>query len=102
VDQALDPLGDLDEGAEGDQLRYAALDLLPDLDPLDDLLPGVLARLLEAERDPLAVAVDFQDLDLDLSSRQPLPVFSARTARPVKNRVVFRLVAAAALAMTRA
>ena len=28
VDQALHPLGDLDEGPEGDELGYAALDLL--------------------------------------------------------------------------
>src|SRR5918998_1057237 len=66
VDQALHALGDLDEGPEGDQLGHAALDLLADLDPLDDLLPRVLPGLLEAERDALAVAVDLKDLDLYL------------------------------------
>src|ERR687885_2409863 len=66
VDQALYPLCDLDEGPEGDQLGYAAVDLLSDLDPLDDLLPRVLPGLLEAERDALAVAVHLEDLDLYL------------------------------------
>ena len=66
VDQTLHALGDLDEGPEGDELGDPAVDLLPDVDPLDDLLPGVLPGLLEAERDALAVAVDFEDLDLDL------------------------------------
>src|SRR5215210_3332798 len=66
VDQALDPFRDLDEGSEGDELGDSAVDLLPDVDPLDYLLPGVLPGLLEAERDALAVAVDLEYLDLDL------------------------------------
>src|SRR5919107_478255 len=66
VDQAFYPFCDLDEGPEGDELRYPTLDLLSDVDPLDDLLPRVLPGLLEAERDTLAVAVDLEDLDLDL------------------------------------
>src|SRR5919199_3476792 len=66
VDQALYPLCDLDEGPEGDELGDAAVDLLSDLDPLDDLLPRVLPGLLEAERDALAVAVYLEDLDLDV------------------------------------
>jgi hypothetical protein len=66
VDQTFDPLCDLDEGPERDELGYPTLDLLSDVDPLDDLLPRVLPGLLEAERDALAVAVDFENLDLDL------------------------------------
>src|SRR5829696_7467892 len=60
VDQTLNPLGDLDEGPEGDELGDATLDLLA------DLLPRVLPGLLEAERDALAVAVHLQDFYLDL------------------------------------
>src|SRR5688500_15718273 len=66
VDQTLNPVCDLNEGPEGDELGNPTVDLLSDLDPLDDLLPGVLPVLLEAERDALAVAVDLEDLDLDL------------------------------------
>src|SRR5829696_6203396 len=66
VDQTFDSFCDLDEGPEGDELGDAAVDLLSDLDPLDDLLPRVLPGLLEAERDALALAVDLEYLDLDL------------------------------------
>src|SRR5215208_2088508 len=52
--------------AEGDELGNPTVNLLSDLDPLDDLLPGIFPGLLEAERDTLTVAVDFEDLDLDL------------------------------------
>ena len=66
VHETLDALVDLDEGAEGDDLGDATVDDVADLVLGDDLLPGVFLRLLEAEADALAVAVDVEHLDLDL------------------------------------
>ena len=65
VDQTLDAGQDLDEGAEGDDLGDLALDDVALLVLVEDALPGVLLRLLQAERDPLAVPVDVEDLDAD-------------------------------------
>ena len=59
------PGQDLDEGAEGDDLRDAALDDVVLAVRLHDLLPGIRLRLLEPERDPLAVTVDVENLHLD-------------------------------------
>ncbi len=66
VHEALDPREDLDERAEGDDLRDAPLDDVALLVALDHLLPGIALGLLQPERDPLAVAVDVEHLDLDL------------------------------------
>ena len=63
--EPLDAVEDLDEGAEGDDLRDLALELVADVVGVDDPLPGVLLRLLETQRDALAVAVDVEHLDLD-------------------------------------
>src|SRR5215210_4143349 len=68
VHEALDAREDLHEGAERDHLRHAALDHVALAVGLDDLLPRVGLRLLETERDPLALAVDVEHLDLHVLS----------------------------------
>src|ERR671919_2843266 len=68
VHEALDPGQDLDEGAERHDLRHAALDDVPLVVGVDDLLPRIGLGLLEPERDALALAVDVQDLDPHLLS----------------------------------
>ena len=65
VDQTLDAVEDLDEGAEGHDLGHRPLELVADVVRIDHALPRVLLRLLEAERDPLALAVDVEHLDAD-------------------------------------
>ena len=73
VDQALDAGVDLDEGAERDDLGDLALDHVVHLVALDDALPRVGLGLLEAQGDPLAVAVDVEHLDLDLLADRRAP-----------------------------
>src|SRR5205814_9434584 len=57
---------DLDERAERDDLRHLAGDDVAFVVALEHLLPRVGLRLLEAERDALALAVDVEHLDVDL------------------------------------
>src|SRR3989475_8542077 len=64
VHQPFDSRQDLDEGAEGDDLRHLPLDLVALAVGVQHLLPGVGLRLLEAERDALSLAVDVEHLDL--------------------------------------
>src|SRR5580765_6680958 len=64
VHEPFDPRHDLDEGAEGDDLRDLALDLVALVVGLEHLLPRIALRLLEPERDALALAVDVEHLDL--------------------------------------
>src|SRR3954452_6747527 len=66
VDQALDALLDADERAEGHQLGDLARHDLTDLVGAGEVLPGVLLRRLERQRDTLAVHVDVEHLDGDL------------------------------------
>ena len=66
VHEPLDPGHDLDERAEGDDLRDLALDVVALVVGLEHLLPRIGLRLLEPERDALAVAVDVEHLDLDV------------------------------------
>src|SRR6185436_12925957 len=63
VHEALDAGQDLDEGAERDDLRHASLDDVALAVVLEHLLPRIGLRLLETERDALAVAVDVEHLD---------------------------------------
>ena len=49
VHEALDAVEDLDEGAERDDLRDRALELVADVVGVDDALPRILLGLLEAE-----------------------------------------------------
>ena len=65
VNEPLDAGHDLDEGAEGDDLRDLALDDVALVVLVEDLLPGIALGLLEPERDPLPLAVDVEHLDLD-------------------------------------
>ena len=66
VDETLDPLRDADERAERDELRHRAVDHGAGLRGALELLPGVLLRGLERQRDALALEVDVEHLDLDL------------------------------------
>src|SRR5436190_2177238 len=54
------------ERAERDDLRHLAGDDVALVVALEHLLPRVGLRLLEAERDALALPVDVENLDLDL------------------------------------
>ncbi len=63
VDQTLDPGQDLDEGAEGDDLGHGSLEHVAGAVGADHPLPRVLLRLLETERDALAIAVDVEHFD---------------------------------------
>jgi len=49
VHEALDAVQDLDEGAEGHNLRDGALELVADVVGVDDALPRILLGLLETE-----------------------------------------------------
>src|SRR5665648_156260 len=66
VDEAFDPFLDLDERAEAHQLGDLAMHDLVDLPVLEDLLPRVFLSLLESQADPLALAVDVEQRDVDL------------------------------------
>ena len=71
--EPLDPGEDLDEGAERDDLRHAALYDVALPVAVEHLLPGVGLRLLQTERDPLALPIDVEHLHLDgLSDLQHL------------------------------
>ena len=65
VHEALDAGEDLDEGAERDDLRHAALDDVALAIAVEHLLPRVGLRLLEAQRDSLPLTVDVEHLDVD-------------------------------------
>jgi len=65
VHQALDAGEDLDEGAERDHLRHLPLDDVLLAVAVEHQLPGIRLCLLQAERDPLPVAVDIEHLHLD-------------------------------------
>src|SRR6266480_4206965 len=64
VHEPLDTREDLDESAEGDELGHLAFYLVALAVAVEHLLPGIRLRLLEAERDSLALAVDVEHLDL--------------------------------------
>ena len=58
VDQAVDAVFDLDEGAEVGEVADAALDDGADRVLVLELLPGIVLELLHAERDAAVVRVD--------------------------------------------
>ena len=66
VHEALDALQDLNEGTKRDDLGRPAVHDVALLVALEDALPRIGLRLLEAQRDPLTIAVDVEHLDLDL------------------------------------
>ncbi len=66
VDQALDALLELDEGAVVDQRHDLAVDARADRVLLVDQDPGILALLLVAERDALGLAVELEHHHLGL------------------------------------
>src|SRR3990172_2726341 len=66
VDEAVDPLLDLDEGAELGEVAHLALDARADRVFLRELHPGIGLDLLEAQADPVSLLVDPQDLTVDL------------------------------------
>src|SRR5437867_3320526 len=66
VHQALDPLGDLDEGAEIREPDDTARDQITDGIGLEKLLPDVRLELLDAQRQALILGVDLPDNGLDL------------------------------------
>ena len=66
VDQTLDALADLHERAERHELGDPAVDELADLVAAGELLPRVLLRRLQRERDPLPAEVDVEHLHRDL------------------------------------
>src|SRR5690606_4334195 len=66
VDQALDAVAHLDEGAERHELGDPAVHELADAVAGGELLPRVLLGGLERQADALAGQVDVQHLDLDL------------------------------------
>src|SRR5690606_9846200 len=66
VDQTLDALLDLDEAAVVRDIRHAAEDASARRVAAGEILPRIRAELLQPERHTLALAVEFQDLDLEL------------------------------------
>ena len=66
VDEPVDALLDLDEGAELGQVAHLALEPRADRVLLGELLPGVRLDLLQAEADAVRLLVEAQHLALDL------------------------------------
>src|SRR5207245_2587139 len=66
VHEPLDAVGDAHERAERDELGDLTLDDLTRLVQPRELAPRIFLRLLERQRDALALEVDVEDLDLDL------------------------------------
>src|SRR6266850_3656157 len=65
VDQPLDPLVELDEGAEVRHPHHFAFDRVADLVAREEVVPDVSGELLQAERQPLVLGVDVQHHRLD-------------------------------------
>ena len=70
MNHAVDVAVEADEEAELGLVLDLALDGRADRMPLGEGLPGVLQRLLEAERDAALGGVDLEHLDLDLLARR--------------------------------
>ena len=80
VDQAVDAV-EVDERAEVDDVGDRALDHLAALEPVEDLLAGLLALLLEhrapRQHDVVAAAVQLDHLALDLLAEELVEVLDA-------------------------
>ena len=87
MDEALDPLLDLHEGAEVEHLDHLGLDDLADRVVVGDAIPRIGDQLLDAERHLglLAVEVDVEDDRLDLV---PLLIELRRVLDPLGPRQV--------------
>src|SRR5262245_26645531 len=71
VNQAVDALFDLDEGAEIGQIADASLDTRTDAVSLRESFPGVWLDLFDPEADAAAARIDFEDGRFDfLSNRE--------------------------------
>src|SRR6202521_4088837 len=68
VQQALDTVADLEEGAVLLDLCDLALDDGAGREALLDVIPGILAQLAKAERDPRCFRIQLDDLDLHVLS----------------------------------
>ena len=66
MDEALDPLTDLNEGSEWYELCDTPVDEFADLVGRGKLLPWILLGRLERKADSLAAHVNLQDLYVDL------------------------------------
>ena len=66
VNQSLDTLFQFDEGTVGKNVDNLAADFGTDRETLLDVVPGTRLGLLESQRDPLAILVDLEHLDIDL------------------------------------
>src|SRR3972149_8084414 len=69
MDQALDPVFDLDEGAEANDARHDTFENVAELNPGVERGPRVGTEFFEAERDPPEVGIGRQDDGLDLLSQ---------------------------------
>src|SRR5690606_249451 len=65
VDEAVDVVFELDEGAKAGDLGHSALDEVAHLETGVDFAPGILLKLLHPKADALVGLVDFQDHGLD-------------------------------------
>ena len=66
MDQAVNPVVQLEERPEVGELGNLAPDVVADLVKLADHFPGVLVQLLDTKRDSLLLRIDFQHHGLDL------------------------------------
>ena len=66
VNQPVDAILDLDEGAEISEVAHATADHLTLMVLLGDHTPGVRLGLLHAERDPPRILIDIEDHDVDV------------------------------------
>jgi hypothetical protein len=65
VDQALDPFGQLHEGAEVGETHHLAFDDITHVMLGEELVPHVGLQLLESERETLVLGVDVEHHRLD-------------------------------------
>ena len=66
VHQPFDSVGYRNEGAERHRLGHDAVDHVADFVLAGEVIPRILARLPDGQRDPLPIAVDLEHLDLHL------------------------------------